>query len=89
MAARLVLAVLVLWAGNVLSQEFDHAHAAWDALVKKGVVLVESGKDVDASVELFHRVLGLDSVLLGFILPDENMHAPNEFIRLSVFERRF
>jgi acetylornithine deacetylase/succinyl-diaminopimelate desuccinylase-like protein len=38
-------------------------------------------------VELFRRVLGLDSVLLGFILPDENMHAPNEFIRLSVFER--
>jgi acetylornithine deacetylase/succinyl-diaminopimelate desuccinylase-like protein len=38
-------------------------------------------------VQLFRRVLGLDSVLLGFILPDENMHAPNEFIRLNVFER--
>jgi acetylornithine deacetylase/succinyl-diaminopimelate desuccinylase-like protein len=38
-------------------------------------------------VELFRRLLGLDSVLLGFILPDENMHAPNEFIRVEVFER--
>jgi acetylornithine deacetylase/succinyl-diaminopimelate desuccinylase-like protein len=38
-------------------------------------------------VELFRRFLGLDSVLLGFMLPDENMHAPNEFIRLAVFAR--
>jgi acetylornithine deacetylase/succinyl-diaminopimelate desuccinylase-like protein len=36
-------------------------------------------------VELFSRIVGLDSVLLGFTLPDENMHAPNEFIRLDVF----
>jgi acetylornithine deacetylase/succinyl-diaminopimelate desuccinylase-like protein len=36
-------------------------------------------------VELFARIVGLDSVLLGFTLPDENMHAPNEFIRLDVF----
>jgi acetylornithine deacetylase/succinyl-diaminopimelate desuccinylase-like protein len=38
-------------------------------------------------VELFSRIVGLDSVLLGFSLPDENMHAPNEFIRLDVFDR--
>ena len=36
-------------------------------------------------VELFQRIVGLDSVLLGFTVPDENMHAPNEFIRLAVF----
>jgi len=36
-------------------------------------------------VELLSRIVGLDSVLLGFTLPDENMHAPNEFIRLDVF----
>jgi acetylornithine deacetylase/succinyl-diaminopimelate desuccinylase-like protein len=38
-------------------------------------------------VELLKRFLGLDSVLFGFTLPDENLHAPNEFIRLDVFER--
>jgi acetylornithine deacetylase/succinyl-diaminopimelate desuccinylase-like protein len=38
-------------------------------------------------VELLKRLLGLDSVLLGFSLPDENMHAPNEFIRLDVLAR--
>jgi acetylornithine deacetylase/succinyl-diaminopimelate desuccinylase-like protein len=38
-------------------------------------------------VALFKRMLGLDSVVLGFTLPDENMHAPNEFIRLDLFAR--
>jgi acetylornithine deacetylase/succinyl-diaminopimelate desuccinylase-like protein len=38
-------------------------------------------------VELLARIVGLDSVLLGFTLPDENLHAPNEFIRLDVFAR--
>jgi acetylornithine deacetylase/succinyl-diaminopimelate desuccinylase-like protein len=30
-------------------------------------------------------VLGLDTVLLGFGLPDENAHAPDEFINLDNF----
>ncbi len=33
----------------------------------------------------FKRLLGIDSVLLGFGLPDENAHAPNEFISLDNF----
>ncbi|HTP81174.1 MAG TPA: dipeptidase [Bacteroidota bacterium] len=33
----------------------------------------------------FKRILGLDSVLLGFGLPDENSHAPDEFINLDNF----
>ncbi len=33
----------------------------------------------------FKQILGLDSVLLGFGLPDENSHAPNEFINLGNF----
>ena len=33
----------------------------------------------------FRRILGIDSVLLGFGLPDENAHAPNEFINLDNF----
>jgi acetylornithine deacetylase/succinyl-diaminopimelate desuccinylase-like protein len=31
----------------------------------------------------FKKILGIDSVLLGFGLPDENAHAPNEFIDLD------
>jgi acetylornithine deacetylase/succinyl-diaminopimelate desuccinylase-like protein len=33
----------------------------------------------------FKKLLGVDSVLLGFGLPDENAHAPNEFINLDNF----
>lgn len=33
----------------------------------------------------FKNILGLDTVLLGFGLPDENSHAPNEFISLENF----
>jgi len=52
----------------------------------RDAMLVRAGFSVPV-VELFQRLLGLDSVLLGFELPDENMHAPNEFIRLDVFAR--
>ncbi len=33
----------------------------------------------------FKKILGADTVLLGFGLPDENAHAPNEFIDLDNF----
>ena len=33
----------------------------------------------------FKQLLGLDTVLLGFGLPDENAHAPDEFINLGNF----
>jgi acetylornithine deacetylase/succinyl-diaminopimelate desuccinylase-like protein len=36
-------------------------------------------------VPQFNRQLGLDTVLLGFGLPDENSHAPNEFLSLDNF----
>jgi acetylornithine deacetylase/succinyl-diaminopimelate desuccinylase-like protein len=33
----------------------------------------------------FKELLGLETVLLGFGLPDENAHAPDEFISLENF----
>ncbi len=33
----------------------------------------------------FKEILGLDTVLLGFGVPDENAHAPDEFINLNNF----
>jgi hypothetical protein len=47
MDARLagpIAAALFFWAGAVFAQGFDHSHRAWDALLKKNVVLVEGGK---------------------------------------------
>ena len=47
-------------------------------------VLVRSGGSVGA-VELFARLLGLQTVLIGFALPDDGMHAPNERFHLPTF----
>ena len=33
------------------------------------------------------RVLGLDSVLFGLFLPEDNLHAPNESFDLNVMEK--
>ncbi len=38
-------------------------------------------------VSIFFRELGAHSVSFGFGLPDEQFHAPNEFVRLASFER--
>jgi len=37
--------------------------------------------------EVFERYLGAPSVMFGFGLHDEHFHAPNEFFRLSSFDR--
>ena len=37
--------------------------------------------------DLFRTHLGADTVMFGFGLPDEQFHAPDEFFRLSSFER--
>ena len=36
---------------------------------------------------MFKEQLGLETVSLGFLLPDANLHAPNEWFRLHDFER--
>lgn len=40
-------------------------------------------------LSLFKERLGLDSLMFGFHLPDEDIHAPNEFFRLSSFDDGF
>lgn len=65
-------------------------------LIRLGEVLeVEYGKParvirVGGSVPvtaMFRQILGLDTVSLGFLLPDANLHAPNEWFRLHDFYR--
>lgn len=41
---RLAALALALFSAAALAQPFDHAHQAWDALLKKHVVLVDGGK---------------------------------------------
>jgi hypothetical protein len=44
MDARLIFLACCLWAGGALAQGFDHSHKAWDALLRKNVVVLEGGK---------------------------------------------
>ena len=46
--------------------------------------LVRSGATVPIS-ELIQRILGIEPVLMGFGLPDDNLHAPNEHFHLEQF----
>jgi acetylornithine deacetylase/succinyl-diaminopimelate desuccinylase-like protein len=36
---------------------------------------------------LFAQALGIPSVMMGFGLPDDNIHAPNEKISISNYSR--
>jgi acetylornithine deacetylase/succinyl-diaminopimelate desuccinylase-like protein len=35
---------------------------------------------------MFQEKLGIDSLMFGLAMPDEDAHAPNEFFRLSSLE---
>jgi acetylornithine deacetylase/succinyl-diaminopimelate desuccinylase-like protein len=60
------------------------------AAVKKGFgkapVFLKEGGSIPV-VGLFKEVLGLDTLLVGFGQPDDNIHSPNERFRLVDFER--
>ena len=46
--------------------------------------LVRSGGSIPAA-GLFREHLGIETVLMGFALPDDGMHAPNERFSLANF----
>jgi acetylornithine deacetylase/succinyl-diaminopimelate desuccinylase-like protein len=48
--------------------------------------MVRCGASVPIT-ELFQRLLGLDAVLMGFGLPGDNLHSPNEHYNLEQFYR--
>ena len=53
------------------------AAAAMDELFQNKTVYIRSGGSIPI-VGLFQKHLGIPSVLMGFGLPDDNLHAPNE-----------
>jgi acetylornithine deacetylase/succinyl-diaminopimelate desuccinylase-like protein len=64
-------------------------HAAADALKEvfgKDTVYIRSGGSIPI-VGVFDRYLGIPSVMMGFGLPDDNLHAPNEKLHLPNFYR--
>ena len=51
-------------------------------LQRDWIVAMNCGSGLPAAV-IFERVLGLKTLLFSFSTGDENLHAPDEFFRLS------
>lgn len=69
---------------------FDHpaiqsAATALEAVYGTPAAFTRMGGSIPI-VETFDRLLGLPVVLMGFALPDENFHAPNEHFSLANFD---
>ncbi|MEO8899489.1 MAG: dipeptidase [Candidatus Dormibacter sp.] len=74
--------VTVREGGNPVLTPVDHpavraASRAMDAVFGKEPVIIREGGSIPP-VEVFQRVLGIQSVLVGVGLPDDQIHAPNE-----------
>ena len=64
-------------------------HAAADAMAEvfgSPTVYIRSGGSIPI-VATFEQSLGIPSVMMGFGLPDDNLHAPNEKLHLPNFYR--
>jgi len=74
---------------SVVSTEnrfIEAAAEAMEQLFKKKTVYMRSGGSIPI-VGLFSKHLGIPSVMMGFGLPDDNLHAPNEKFHLPNFYR--
>ncbi|AEU37937.1 dipeptidase [Granulicella mallensis] len=73
----------------VVSTDNDYIRAAKEAMAEvfgKETVFVRGGGSIPI-VGDFVRELGIPTVMMGFGLPDDNLHAPNEKFHLANFHR--
>jgi acetylornithine deacetylase/succinyl-diaminopimelate desuccinylase-like protein len=68
------------------SPEMDAAVRAYEAGFGVEPVFMREGGSIPV-VATFQKVLGIDTILMGFGLPDDNLHAPNEKLHLPNFYR--
>ena len=62
------------------------ARRALEATFGRSAALIGMGGSIPA-VEAIRRLLGIDSLLIGFGLDDDQVHAPNEKFELACFQR--
>src|SRR5207245_1814249 len=77
--------------GRPMVTALDHpavvaASRAVAAVFGRPPVMVRSGGSIPP-VESFWRLMGIPAVLVGFGLPDDRIHAPNEKFSLQMFDR--
>ncbi|MDW5266780.1 MULTISPECIES: dipeptidase [Acidobacteriaceae] len=85
------LEVRLIHAGDaiVVSTDNEYVHAATEAMHEvfgKETVFVRGGGSIPI-VGDFERELKIPTVMMGFGLPDDNLHAPNEKFHLANFHR--
>ena len=83
------LKVISSGAPSLTNPDNPYIHAAAQALQERfgqETVYIRSGGSIPI-VGVFDRYLGIPSVMMGFGLPDDNLHAPNEKFYLPNFYR--
>jgi len=83
------LKVLSAGAPSLTNPDNPYIHASAEAMKQifgKETVYIRSGGSIPI-VGVFDRYLGVPSVMMGFGLPDDNLHAPNEKFHLPNFFR--
>ncbi len=70
----------------VLARAFRATDAAVTEVFGKPPLYLREGGSVPIIGDI-KRVLGLDSLMLGLFLPEDNLHAPNESFHLGVMEK--
>ena len=74
------------WRANLTGAIYDAARAALKAAFDREPVITGEGGSIPV-VGDFTRVLGAPVLLLGFGLPGENAHAPNEWMSVENYEK--
>jgi len=69
-----------------LARAFRAADAAVTEVFGRPPLYLREGGSVPIIADI-RRVLGLDSVMLGLFLPEDNLHAPNESFHLGVMAK--
>lgn len=70
----------------VLADAFRAADKAITEIFGKPPLYLREGGSIPIIADI-KRVTGLDSVMMGLFLPEDNLHAPNESFNLNVMER--
>ncbi len=68
------------------SPAMQAAVAAYAETFGRKPVFMREGGSIPV-VATFQRVLGIETVLMGFGLPDDNLHSPNEKFSLAMFRK--
>jgi acetylornithine deacetylase/succinyl-diaminopimelate desuccinylase-like protein len=70
----------------LLARAFRAVDTAVTAVFGRAPLYLREGGSIPIIADI-KRVLGLDSVLLGLFLPEDNLHAPNESFNLRVMQK--